>query len=140
MSVSKFCSYFLSTVMFSFFVAAAAHPQDANSQSDSTKKDGEGKTTAASTGDASKGEAIYQQNCDFCHDAKSDEVRVGPGLKGILKKLLHSHKTSDGTEHTDHTVATVRKQIEEGGSGMMPMKDILSKEEIDHIIAYLQTL
>jgi len=61
-------------------------------------------------------------------------------LKGVLKKLPHSHKTSDGTEHTEHTVASVRKQIEEGSGTMMPMKDILSKEEIDDVIAYLHTL
>ena len=140
MNLSKLGSYFLAVVVLSFFVVAAAHPQDADSQSDSTKKDGEEKTTAASTGDASKGEAIFQQNCEICHDAKSNDVRVGPGLKGLLKKPTISHTTSDGTEHTEHTVAMVRKQIEEGGGGMMPMNDILSKEEIDNIIAYLQTL
>ena len=61
-------------------------------------------------------------------------------MKGVLKELPESHTMSDGTEHTEHTVAMVRKQIEEGGGGMMPMKDILSQEEIDNLIAYLQTL
>ena len=135
MSLPKLGSYLLALFVFSFFVAATAHPQDAES-----KKNGGEKTAAAGTGDAAKGEEIFQQNCDFCHDAKSNETRVGPGLKSVLKKLPESHTTSDGTEHTEHTVAIVRKQIEEGGGGMMAMKDILSKEEIDHIIAYLQTL
>ena len=135
MSLPKLGSYFLAVVVFAFFAATIAHPQDAES-----KKEGEEKTAAAGTGDASKGEEVFQQNCEFCHDANSNEMRVGPGMKGVLKELPESHTMSDGTEHTEHTVAMVRKQIEEGGGGMMPMKDILSQEEIDNLIAYLQTL
>ncbi len=139
MSLPKFGSYLLALFVLSFFAVGTASPQEAES---SNKKDSEAEktTVAASTGDAAKGEAIFQQNCEFCHDAKSNEARVGPGLKGVLKKLPESHTTSEGTEHKEHTVAMIRKQIEEGGGGMMPMKDILSKEEIDNIIAYLQTL
>ena len=135
MNLPKFGSYLLVLFVFSFFAAATAYSQDATSQ-----KSGDEKTAAASTGDASKGEAIFQQNCEFCHDAKSNEARVGPGLKGVLKKLPESHTTSEGTEHKEHTEAGVRKQIEEGGGGMMALQDILSKEEIDNIIAYLKTL
>ena len=146
MSLPKFGSYLLVLFVLSFFAVGSASPQEAESQEDSkaasTQKEGEEKTTtaAASTGDAAKGEAIFQQNCEFYHDAKSNETRVGPGLKGVLKELPESHTTSEGTEHTEHTVAMIRKQIEEGSGGMMAMKDILSKEEIDNIIAYLQTL
>ena len=135
MNLPKLGSYLLVLFVFSFFAAATAYSQDATSQ-----KSGDEKTAAASTGDASKGEATFQQNCEFCHDAKSNEARVGPGLKGVLKKLSESHTTSEGTEHKEHTVAMIRKQIEEGGGGMMAMQDILSKEEIDNIIAYLKTL
>lgn len=138
MSLPKCGSYLLALFVLSFFAVGTASPQEA----ESSNKDSEAEktTVAASTGDAAKGEAIFQQNCEFCHDAKSNEARVGPGLKGVLKKLPESHTTSEGTEHKEHTVAMIRKQIEEGGGGMMPMKDILSKEEIDNIIAYLQTL
>ncbi len=146
MSLPKFGSYLLALFVLSFFAVGTASPQEAESQEDSTaastQKEGDEKTTtaAASTGDAAKGETIFQQNCEICHDAKSNEALVGPGLKGVLKKLPESHTTSEGTEHKEHTVAMIRKQIEEGGGGMMPMQDILSKEEIDNIIAYLQTL
>ena len=138
MSLPKFGSYLLALFVLSFFAVGTASPQEA----ESSNKDSEAEktTVTASTGDAAKGEAIFQQNCDICHDAKSTETRIGPGLKGLLKKPTISHTTSDGTEHTEHTVAMVRKQIEEGSGGMMPMNDILSKEEIDNIIAYLQTL
>lgn len=135
MSLPKLGSYFLAVVVFSFFAATIAHPQEAE-----PKEEGEEKAAAAGMGDASKGEEIFQQNCEFCHDANSNEVRVGPGMKGVLKELPESHTMMDGTEHTEHTVELVRKQIEEGGGGMMAMKDILSKEEIDHLIAYLKTL
>ncbi len=129
MSLPKFGSYLLALFVLSFFAVGTASPQEA----ESSNKDSEAKktTATASTGDAAKGEAIFQQNCEFCHDAKSNETKVGPGLKGVLKKLPESHTTSEGTEHTEHTVAMIRKQIEEGGGGMMAMKDILSKEEID---------
>lgn len=139
MSLPKFGSYLLALFVLSFFAVGTASSQEAES---SNKKDSEAEktTAAASTGDVAKGEAIFQQNCEICHDAKSNEIRVGPGLKGVLKKLPESHTTSEGTEHKEHTVAMIRKQIEEGGGGMMAMKDILSKEEIDNIIAYLQTL
>ena len=139
MSLPKIGSYLLALFVIFFFAVGTASPQEAES---SNKKDSEAEktTTAASTGDAAKGDEIFQQNCAFCHDPKSNEVMVGPGLKGVLKELPESHTTSEGTEHTEHTVAGVRKQIEEGGGGMMAMKDILSKEEIDNIIAYLQTL
>lgn len=138
MSLPKFGSYLLALFVFSFFAVGAASSQEA----ESSNKDSEAEktTAAASTGDAAKGETIFQQNCEFCHDAKSNETRVGPGMKGVLQKLPESHTTSEGTEHKEHTVAMIRKQIEEGGGGMMAMKDILSKEEIDNIIAYLQTL
>ncbi len=138
MSLPKFGSYLLALFVISFFAVGTASPQEA----ESSNQDSEAKktTAAASTVDAAKGEAIFQQNCEFCHDAKSNEARVGPGLKGVLKKLPESHTTSEGTEHKEHTVAMIRKQIEEGGGGMMAMQDVLSKEEIDNIIAYLQTL
>ena len=91
-----------------------------------------------STGNPAKGKEVFEANCLFCHNADSDEALVGPGLKNLFK--WPPHKLSDGTEHAEHTVATIRKQIVEGGGGMAPMGDSLSKQELDDLIAYLQTL
>jgi mono/diheme cytochrome c family protein len=38
------------------------------------------------------------------------------------------------------TDATVRDQVEQGGNGMPPYKDLLSDTEKDDLIAYLKTL
>ena len=89
-------------------------------------------------GDAKKGKEVFEANCGICHNADSDEDKVGPGLKGISKKP--AHKMSDGTEHKDHSAAVLRKQIMEGSSMMPPVGASLSAEEVSNLIAYLQSL
>ena len=88
--------------------------------------------TWAAKGDAEKGKEVFQL-CAVCHNADSDEKKMGPGLKGLFKK----DKLTNGKKPTD---ATVRARIDEGGSGMPPYKDMLSDQEKDDLIAYLKTL
>ena len=38
---------------------------------------------SAPKGDAAKGKAIFEQ-CAVCHNADSDEKKMGPGLKGLF--------------------------------------------------------
>jgi cytochrome c2 len=83
-------------------------------------------------GDAAKGKAIFEQ-CSVCHNADSDEKKMGPGLKGLFKK----DKMTNGKKPTE---ATVKAKIEEGGNGMPAYKDMLSDGEKDDLIAYLKTL
>jgi len=87
---------------------------------------------AADKGDAAKGKAVFEQ-CAVCHNADSDEKKMGPGLKGLYKK----DKMTNGKKPTD---ATVRARVDEGGGGMPAYKDMLSDEEKDDLIAYLKTL
>ena len=82
--------------------------------------------------DAAKGKAIFEQ-CGVCHNADSDEKKMGPGLKGLFKK----DKLSNGKKPTE---ATVKAKIDEGGNGMPAYKDMLSDPEKDDLIAYLKTL
>ncbi len=89
-------------------------------------------------GDPNKGKEVFQANCEACHNADSTEEKVGPGLKGLFKK--GPHKLKGGTEHKQHTVAIIRKQIVEGDSLMPPVGATLSDQEINDLIAYLQTL
>ena len=67
-------------------------------------------------GDAAKGKEVFTQ-CAVCHNADSDEKKMGPGLKGLFKhdKLVNGKKVTD---------ATVLEKIEQGGNGMPPYKDI----------------
>jgi cytochrome c len=83
-------------------------------------------------GDAAKGKAIFEQ-CGVCHNADSDEKKMGPGLKGLYKK----EKLTNGKKPSD---ATVKAKIDEGGNGMPAYKDVLSDQEKDDLLAYLKTL
>jgi mono/diheme cytochrome c family protein len=83
-------------------------------------------------GDAAKGKEVFQQ-CAVCHNADSNEKKMGPGLKG----LFQHPKMTNGKKPTD---ATVRAKIDEGGNGMPAYKDMLSDEEKSDLLAYLKTL
>ncbi len=83
-------------------------------------------------GDAAKGKAVFEQ-CAVCHNADSDEKKMGPGLKGLYKKT----KMTNGKAPTD---ATVKARIEDGGAGMPAYKDMLSDAEKADLLAYLRSL
>src|SRR5579862_2767122 len=84
-------------------------------------------------GDATKGKDVFESNCSVCHNADSEEKKMGPGLKGLFKHdKLHNGKKV--------TEANVRAKINEGGGGMPSYSDMLSDEEKNDVIAYLKTL
>src|ERR1700748_1413418 len=88
---------------------------------------------AAPAVDAAKGKTVFEDNCAVCHNADSDEKKMGPGLKGLFKK----DKLTNGKKPTD---ANVRGKVDEGGNGMPAYKDMLSDMEKDDLLAYLKTL
>lgn len=88
---------------------------------------------APPAGDAEKGKAVFDDNCAVCHNADSDEKKMGPGLKGLFKK----EKMNNGKKPTE---ANVKAVIAAGGNGMPAFSDMLSDEERDNVIAYLKTL
>jgi cytochrome c2 len=83
-------------------------------------------------GDPEKGKEVFQP-CSVCHNADSEEKKMGPGLKGLFKR----DKLADGKKLTE---ASIRTRIDEGGNGMPSYKDLLSDQEKDDLIAYLKTL
>jgi mono/diheme cytochrome c family protein len=87
---------------------------------------------AADKGDAEKGKAVFQQ-CAVCHNADSDQKKMGPGLKGLFAKA----KLADGKKPTE---ANVRAKLEGGGNGMPAYKDMLTDAEKNDLVAYLKTL
>src|SRR5258708_33668140 len=87
---------------------------------------------AAAKGDPEKGKEVFQQ-CGVCHNADSNEKKMGPGLKGLFKQ----EKMTNGKKPTE---ANVRTKIDEGGNGMPSYKEMLSYEEKADLIAYLKTL
>ncbi|MBZ5618218.1 MAG: c-type cytochrome [Acidobacteriia bacterium] len=86
----------------------------------------------AAKGDAEKGKEVFQQ-CGVCHNADSEDKKMGPGLKGLFKK----DKLSNGKKPTE---PNIRTKIDEGGNGMPAYKDMLGDSEKDDLIAYLKTL
>jgi len=89
-------------------------------------------TAQEAKGDAAKGKELFEQ-CSACHNADTDEKKMGPALKGLYKR----DKLVNGKPVTDENVKAV---INEGGNGMPPYKEMLTDEERDHILAYLKTL
>ena len=83
-------------------------------------------------GDAAKGKEVFEQ-CSVCHNADSDETKVGPGLKGLFKHA----KLQNGKPVNE---ANVRDMINNGGGGMPSFGDQLSDEDKGNLIAYLKTL
>lgn len=83
-------------------------------------------------GDAAKGKDVFEQ-CSVCHNADTDEKKIGPSLKGLFKreKLVNGKKVNE---------ANVREMIDTGGNGMPSYQDMLSMEDKDNVIAYLKTL
>src|SRR5690348_5804892 len=87
---------------------------------------------SAGKGDAAKGKVVFEQ-CAVCHNADSDEKKMGPGLKGLFKK----DKMANGKKPTE---ANVKALIDAGGNGMPSYADMLTAEEKTNVIAYLKTL
>jgi cytochrome c len=83
-------------------------------------------------GDATKGKEVFEQ-CSVCHNADSDEKKMGPGLKGLFSKA----KMVNGKAPTDANVAA---KVNEGGGGMPAYADMLNDQEKADLLAYLKTL
>ena len=83
--------------------------------------------------DAAKGKSTFEDNCSVCHNSDSTERKMGPGLKGLFKhdKLANGKPVNEGN---------VTGMINEGGNGMPPFADILTKAEKDDVVAFLKTL
>jgi len=84
-------------------------------------------------GDPAKGKEVFEQ-CAVCHNADSDEKKMGPGLKGLFKKATFADGKTKVTEEA------VLKKINEGGNGMPAYEEMLDKGEKGHLLAYLKTL
>lgn len=82
---------------------------------------------------ASRGQAVYERNCKPCHEDTTLELRTKPpNLNGLFaKKALPS-----GAPATDEQV---RRTIQQGRGIMPPFAQVLDKENLDDLIAYLHS-
>jgi len=75
------------------------------------------------------GQRIFIQSCASCHDAHTDKVKSGPGLKGYY--------TARRPRPAD---AHVREIIEQGKGTMPGFAASIAGSQADDLIAYLKTL
>ncbi len=98
-----------------------------------------GLTSSLKAQDASKGAAIFKQNCTACHAL--DKKVVGPALKGVgdrrSKEWLRSWIKNSGKLIASGDKDAVAL-FNEYNKVAMPAFPTLSDEEIDNMIAYFQ--
>jgi cytochrome c1 len=80
-----------------------------------------------------RGRVLFMSRCAACHDPLSTNTIVGPGLKGLLK-----NPTLPISKHPA-TAESIRFQLRQP-MGRMPSFAYLSDDELNDLIAYLNTL
>jgi cytochrome c oxidase subunit 2 len=93
-------------------------------------------------GDATAGQALFQQKCSVCHNAAPfDQKKVGPGLADLFDDPKHPDLV-DGKKANPADVAQVLEHGFTGDMGTMPTMQAngISATDIANLIAYLQTL
>ncbi len=82
---------------------------------------------------ASQGKALFEKWCVGCHDPNSMSTKIGPGIKGILKRKT---LPVSGQESTPDNI---RRQMRDPYK-FMPSQFGLTDEEMEQIIKYLEIL
>ncbi len=80
-----------------------------------------------------QGRKLFASRCAGCHDPSSTRTIVGPGLKGLLRKPVLPISKNPATAES------IRFQLRQP-LGRMPSFAYLSAEEMEDLIAYLNTL
>ena len=90
----------------------------------------------AHAGDAAKGQDLYSSRCMFCHGAAGK----GDGPAGAALKPPPTNFTSADYWKTAK-LETMKEVIVNGkpGTAMVAFKSSVSPEQIDDLVAYLQT-
>ncbi|MBE0537807.1 MAG: cytochrome c [Phycisphaerae bacterium] len=82
-----------------------------------------------------QGDRLFREKgCIQCHYPDSTETKIGPGLKNIL------HGEQLPTSGRPATRENVRKQLIDPWQAMPSYEERLSKEELEHILDYLESL
>ena len=85
-------------------------------------------------GSAARGKVVFDKKCAICHNATTNEKKIGPGLKGIGKRgtfTVNSKKV---------TTESLTTWIQNGDNLMPPFKDVLDAAQIKDVVAYVKTL
>lgn len=119
---------------------------------------GGGATGSASDDPISQGQAVFHRpnpGCFSCHSTAPDVAMVGPSMAGLVDRAEEVVSSPEYTGSATDVEGYIRESIVEpnahivpgptfsdGGQSFMPntAEDLLSPEEIDHLVAYLMTL
>jgi len=119
-----------SVVALAVLVSSGAGPADRGSAGGSADR----KTQWAQAA----GKKTYDTYCSPCHNASSEEFKIGPGLKGLFKRKRMVHKEAPVTKET------VQRLVQEGSTtdriAMPAFKGVLNQEQMNELLSYLQTL
>lgn len=95
-----------------------------------------------STEQVAVGEDVYAGNCASCHGQNAESI---PNWREKDDQGRYPPPPLNGTAHTwHHSLDILKRTVRDGGEklgGWMPaLKDVLKDEEIDAVIAYVQSL
>ena len=96
-------------------------------------------------GPAAQGQIIFTGigSCFTCHDTSSGVKIVGPSLKGVASRAASREPGKSADDYLHESIMTPNAYlVQEFSPGIMPQNfaQILSKQQINDVVAYLQTL
>jgi cytochrome c2 len=91
----------------------------------------------------SKGQIVFKNYCSNCHSTSSETVIVGPSLVGIATRGGDRIEGMDAQAYIRDSILNPNAYtVDSFPESIMPlnMKDALSSEDLDAVVAYLLTL
>ncbi len=91
---------------------------------------------------AQLGKQVFSRDCGACHSTSQDTIIVGPSLAGIASLAETRVDGQDAYTYLLTSVMQPEAYLVEGYENLMPasLSKQLTGEELDAVIAYLQTL
>lgn len=91
---------------------------------------------------AQLGKQVFSRDCGACHSTTPDTIIVGPSLAGIASRASSRVEGEDAYTYLLTSVMQPDAYLVEGFENLMPasLSKQLTGEELDAVIAYLQTL
>ena len=91
---------------------------------------------------AQQGKQVFSRDCGACHSTTPGTIIVGPSLAGIASQASQRVQGQDAYTYLLTSVMQPEAYLVEGYENLMPasLSKQLTGEELDAVIAYLQTL
>lgn len=91
---------------------------------------------------ARTGQQVFARECGSCHSTSPDVVIVGPSLAGVASRADQRVPEQDGRTYLYTSILRPNAFVVAGFEQLMPENfgKTLTGEEVDAVVAYLQTL